>query len=158
MQILLDRGWHLLRPQWPRREQRLRQRGIGAGGVTDLLVISHGWNNDIADAHSLYESFFATARQLLDGGKLPAAVKRKFAVLGVFWPSKKFAEQELIPGGAAGLEGVDSGALRKSLRELHGVFDAVDADQTLTELEQLLPRLEDSDQACAEFVRRMRGL
>ena len=131
---------------------------IGAGGVTDLLVISHGWNNDIADAHSLYESFFATARQLLDGGKLPTAVKQKFAVLGVFWPSKKFAEQELIPGGAAGLEGVDSGALRKSLRELHGVFDAVDADQTLTELERLLPRLEDSDQACAEFVRRMRGL
>jgi hypothetical protein len=41
---------------------------IGAGGVTDLIVISHGWNNDIADAHALYESFFATARQLLDGG------------------------------------------------------------------------------------------
>ena len=39
-------------------------------------------------------------RQVLDGGKAPT-VRRKFAVLAVLWPSKKFADEELIPSGAA---------------------------------------------------------
>lgn len=128
------------------------------GETSDLIVISHGWNNDIVDARKLYEDFFRTARKLLDGGKLPAAATRRIAVLGVLWPSKKFTNNNLIPGGAAGVAGVDTAALRASLQELHGVFDAPDADQTLTEMEALLPRLEDSDRACAEFVTLAKSL
>lgn len=131
---------------------------LGDGAFTDLLVISHGWNNDIKDARNLYERFLQTARQLLDSGDLPAAAARAIAVLGVFWPSKKFAEKDLIPGGAAGVEGVDVGALRANLQDLHGVFDAPEADQALSAMEALAPRLEDSDRACAEFVTLARGL
>ena len=128
------------------------------GGTTDLIVISHGWNNDIADAKDLYARFLATARQLIDAGQLASAAGRQFAVLGVHWPSKKFAERDLIPGGAAGVEGVDAAALKDNLRELAGVFDAADADETLAKLTALVPRLEDSDQACADFVSLARGL
>jgi hypothetical protein len=131
---------------------------LSSGATTDLIVISHGWNNDIADARNLYEDFFRTARQLLDGGHVPAAAARRIAVLGVLWPSKKFTDKDLIPGGAAGLAGVDTAALRASLKELHGVFDAPDADRTLAGMEALLPRLEDSDRACGEFVTLARSL
>lgn len=69
-------------------------------GVTDLLVLSHGWNNDMAEAERLYrallEGIDVQARGRLDG--------RRVAVLGVFWPSKKFADRDLIPGGAASLD------------------------------------------------------
>ena len=27
---------------------------VGQGGVTDLFVLAHGWNNDMADARALY--------------------------------------------------------------------------------------------------------
>ena len=34
--------------------------------VTDLFVMSHGWNNDIADARTLYDRFFDNMRQVLN--------------------------------------------------------------------------------------------
>ena len=131
---------------------------LRSGTTTDLIVISHGWNNDIADAKDLYARFLETARQLIEAGQLPSAAGRQFVVLGVHWPSKKFAERDLIPGGAAGVEGVDAAALKANLQELEGVFDAADADQTLAKLVALVPHLEDSDQACADFVSLARGL
>ena len=38
---------------------------------------------------------------VMDGHFVSGIDARKFAVLGVLWPSKKFAEEELIPSGAA---------------------------------------------------------
>jgi hypothetical protein len=131
---------------------------LQGGSFTDLIVISHGWNNDTTDAKALYARFLKTSRQLLEDGQLSSASSRRFVVLGVLWPSKKFAEAELIPGGAAGVEGVDDSALAASLRELQGFFDDSDADQTLARMEALVPRLEDSDKACAEFVTLARTL
>ncbi len=90
---------------------------------------------------------------------VPGVAARRFAVLGVLWPSKKFADKELIPSGAAGAGStVELDDLRDKLRGLHGTFDAPDADQTLTSLEKLLPKLEDSASACKTFVDGMRGL
>jgi hypothetical protein len=64
---------------------------------TDLIVASHGWNNDMAEARRLYESLFTNFQQVIGDRPLP---DRKPAVLGILWPSKKFAERELIPGAA----------------------------------------------------------
>jgi hypothetical protein len=66
-----------------------------------LIVMSHGWNNDIADARNLYEGFFAALLPVLAeyGLSQPA-----IALALVFWPSKKFDENLLIPGGAAGID------------------------------------------------------
>jgi len=90
---------------------------------------------------------------------VPGAAGRKFAVLGVLWPSKKFADKELIASGAAGAAStVELDDLRGKLRALRGTFDAADADQKLADLEKLLPKLEDSTSACKAFVEGVRGL
>jgi hypothetical protein len=69
--------------------------------ITDLAVLSHGWNNNMAEAQALYEEFFGNAQAQWQQAGLAG---RRLAVACVFWPSKKFTDAELIPGGAASLE------------------------------------------------------
>lgn len=69
--------------------------------VTDLFVISHGWNNNIPEATDLYTRFFARMRSQLDGKAAAALANRRFAVMAIFWPSKRFTDEDAIPGGAA---------------------------------------------------------
>ena len=71
------------------------------GLTTDLFGVSHGWNNDMAEARALYEALFGKISEIPGSGLMPALGARSFAVIGVFWPSKKFADAELIPGGGA---------------------------------------------------------
>ncbi len=70
----------------------------GGAGVADVLVLSHGWNNHKEEALGLYTNLLGNVakqnRRRLDVDKT--------AVVGVFWPSKKFADRDLIPGGAGG--------------------------------------------------------
>jgi hypothetical protein len=61
----------------------------------DVIVISHGWNNTIDDARSLYERFFTQFCQT------PGLDAKRFSVIGVLWPSTKFTDSSEIPGGAA---------------------------------------------------------
>ena len=57
-------------------------------GVTDLIVISHGWHQDPDDAGEMYREI---VQHFLDqgGAALPG---RRFAVVGVFWPSDMFRD------------------------------------------------------------------
>jgi pimeloyl-ACP methyl ester carboxylesterase len=91
---------------------------LAQAGMTDLFVFSHGWNNDIADARDLNRRFFAAVDQRLQSG-FPAD-GRKFAILTLFWPSKRFTDRELIPGGGAASIGgrEDEGDLVKVLEDL----------------------------------------
>jgi hypothetical protein len=86
----------------------------GLAPVTDLLVVSHGWNNDIADARALYDELLGNVDKLLalrdqSPGAVPAPLRdfverlrnRTFAAVCIFWPSKKFTDGDLIPGGGA---------------------------------------------------------
>src|SRR5215472_8433132 len=83
----------------------------GLSPTTDLLVLSHGWNNDKADALALYDELLGNIDKLLDlrTQAVPAALKdfierlrgRNFAAVRVFWPSKRFTDADLIPGGGA---------------------------------------------------------
>jgi hypothetical protein len=52
-------------------------------GVTDLLVLAHGWNDDSLAAHALYDGL--TSALVRAGGAPPG-----LAVLGILWPSKRF--------------------------------------------------------------------
>lgn len=127
---------------------------ISAQGTTDLLVFSHGWNNDIAEASDLYQALatsldMAGAHQLAD---------RKLAILGIFWPSKKFATSDLIPGGAASMGGdLDDAELHADIDqfrsfiedEKHGELDAM-SSQVAT--------LSNNPASRAEFFRHARGL
>src|SRR5258708_31512890 len=102
------------------------------GHTTDLFVISHGWNNDWNDARQLYVNFFGFLKKQLGGSKFNNLKQRKFTVLGVLWPSKKFADQDLIPGNATGVAGGAAGvsfsaglAPNDLLQKLHPFKDAL---------------------------------
>ena len=96
--------------------------------LDDLVVVAHGWNNDMADARALYRDLLANVRRALDRGRAPGLAGRRIAVLGVLWPSKKFADEDLIPGGGASLGGArrrrDAAPSRSTGSK--GTFDAPD--------------------------------
>jgi hypothetical protein len=163
--IEFDRDGHLHEPAIA--EPKLA--GFPEAGVTDLMVIAHGWNNDIADATQLYEAFFASARRVLDAGQPPplASGQRRLAVLTVFWPSKRFTDEELIPGGGlASTAGTDENA--SVLRQLDHLKDApsrlglrtVDPvrAEILEQAKALVPRLDVSASARREFVFLLRSI
>ncbi len=136
---------------------------VGAGAITDLFVVSHGWNNDMAEARSLYRDLFARVRAALNSGTPAGLAGRQFAVLGIFWPSKRFADSELIPSGfAASLHdaAAQNAVLQNELESLKGEngFDHPDADRKLDEAKALVPRLETSADAQNRFVDIMREL
>lgn len=134
--------------------------GVRSRGISDLFVISHGWNNDRSEARDLYARFFSQVRSALNAGTIPGASGRTYGVVGVFWPSKKFAESELIPGGGAASigGGIGEAAIIARLEDLKGVFDAPGADDHLEEAKALVPRLEDSPAARDKFVDLIRKL
>jgi hypothetical protein len=96
---------------------------------------------------------------VLDGPHAPDVSGRRFLILGVLWPSKKWAERSLIAGGAAGLSGSpeDEDVIAR-IDDLKGVFDAGDADDRLEEAKALVPDLEDDPAARDAFVDLVRGV
>src|SRR5450755_2455394 len=92
--------------------------------VTDLVVVSHGWNNDDTEALTLYTNLAASMAAVLAANEAitSALSGRRLGLAGVFWPSKRFADAELIPGGAAGLGGQEEQLLAR-IDELRGAFD-----------------------------------
>jgi hypothetical protein len=128
-------------------------------GATDLFVISHGWNNDMADARDLYTRFFDCMREVLDSGAVAGVSKRKFAIMAVLWPSAKFADKELIPSGAAGAGSpITDDFLKGELEDMKKVFNTAKARATLDKAKKLVPKLEDSKKARTEFADLMRSL
>jgi hypothetical protein len=132
---------------------------IGAQGITDLFVISHGWNNDMADARSLYREFFRVLREALDRGGIAGLDQRKYAVLAVLWPSKKFADKELIPSGAASVGSpVTVSYLQQELEDLKLIFDAPSQKTAIDEAKKLVPNVDNSPEARRRFAELLRSL
>lgn len=123
--------------------------------VSDVVVISHGWNNDMDEARRLYRDLFASIDLVRDGGV--DLGDRTIGVVGVLWPSKRFADAELISGGAAGAAEVDP-ALPSDLRGSADAFDHPDAEDILNRAAELAHRLEDSPKAQREYVYLLRSL
>ena len=117
-------------------------------GTTDLIVVSHGWNNDMAEAQNLYENLFASVKNQL--GQSPAA-QRKLAVVGVFWPSKKFAEESQTAGGGASIGGADD-KLRKRVETLESAL-GVD----LSGAKNAISQLETNPAAQSQFIELIRA-
>jgi hypothetical protein len=61
---------------------------VAAGGINDLFVLSHGWNNGVDSARNLYQAMFA-----LLADQLGAHVSTSAAV-GVIWPSLLFPDDD----------------------------------------------------------------
>jgi pimeloyl-ACP methyl ester carboxylesterase len=146
----------------------------GLSGVTDLFVISHGWNNDMADARRLYDKLVGNIDKLLalradpNFVHLAPLASRTFAVCQIFWPSKKFTDEELIPGGgAASTENANKSdaALETVLDRLAedpdrlGDRDVPDERKELAKhAKKLIPQLDTSEDARTDFVTTLRKL
>src|SRR5581483_4583437 len=128
------------------------------GGITDLFVISHGWNNDMPEAESLYSAIFGKIDEILARTE-PACANvrdRRAAVAGILWPSKKFDDASLIPGGAADV-GDPTAPVTESLDLLASFIGTDDAVQSLAVAKSLVPKLANSLEARDEFVRIVRA-
>jgi hypothetical protein len=64
--------------------------GLRDADVTDVVVLSHGWNNDAAAARRLHERFFGMFPPLLAP---PTSPERTVGLLGVRWPSKRWSDE-----------------------------------------------------------------
>jgi hypothetical protein len=141
----------------------------GLTGLTNLVVISHGWNNDRAEAASLYDAFLKSVEAVADADLVEGAAARKLGVLRIFWPSKKFAEKDLIPGGGAASATAAATASGESLTRLLdemkrdpsrlGGDEVDDARRVhLDRAQALAPQLESSPEARKEFVQAIRAI
>jgi len=124
--------------------------GLTNGNVTDVWVISHGWNNDEVDAHLLYQTLFTNVKAQEQNVNVAG---RTFAVAGVIWPSKRFDAAEDKPNAAS----IGSGTSR--LGQQIDTLEAFLADgpnaakdrQDLERARTLIPKLETDPAARKEF-------
>jgi pimeloyl-ACP methyl ester carboxylesterase len=123
-----------------------------AGAVTtDLVLISHGWNNDISEARQLYADFFAAMASVQKSQNV--AQDRKFAIGAIFWPSKRFADSDLIPGGAAAVAPSVSAQLNAQLDQLKIILAAdPSAAAKIEHARDQIQKLEVSQSAQDDFV------
>ena len=139
------------------------------GRISDLYVISHGWNNNHAEAIALYKNIFARLQNAI-GHQNPISDKMKqrpAAVVGVFWPSKRWDDDELTTEGVAASGDADE-SVRVLLDRLGAIvgetIDAngnqtriADVDAVITRAKQLVPSLSSNADAREEFVRIVRA-
>lgn len=138
-------------------ERQLDAVGALAGNVSDLIVVSHGWNNTMDQAQELYGELAVRFDELRDAGREPGLAGRTLGVVGVLWPSKRFAEADLIPGGAAGLANEDP-VLTAELLAMRGAFSAPGADAALAEAAGLVGELNTSPTARRRYADLLRSL
>jgi hypothetical protein len=141
---------------------------LPARGITDLIVFSHGWNNDRRIALELCDRFFGTLAAQLQ--HVPAGRTTSVGLAGILWPSQRWSDEPIPNFGApapAGAPGAAALADRQPDGEV--VADARLDPDTLTTLRQLFPtatgaldRMAEllagppTDEAQAEFHQRMR--
>src|SRR4051794_18342362 len=65
---------------------------------TDVLVISHGWNNSQGQARALYEELVESIVAVRP--RVSGASSRTIAVVGVLWPSIQWAPDDESGAGA----------------------------------------------------------
>jgi hypothetical protein len=133
---------------------------VPARGVTDLLLLSHGWNSDRGQARRLYRLWFQQVPGLLGRAGASAAT---VGSVGVVWPSKRWADEPEPTGpgggGAAGLDTpapvVDDPALVEDLKD---AFPGEQRAEVLDELARLLAERPEDTAALARFQTLMREL
>ena len=98
---------------------------LNAPGIEDLVVMSHGWKNDKADATTLYRTLWTNACRNFPSGRAD-----KIVVVGVLWPAKAyqtdFDEAALAAANAGGALSAGGGGLGADLSQQQ--FEALLAD------------------------------
>jgi hypothetical protein len=128
-------------------------------GLTDLVIMSHGWNNDMAQARDLYSSLAKQLRAVVDEKLLPGLAGRTLGLAGVLWPSKKFAEDDLIPGGAAAAaEPIGPADVQSAIDDLRKVFPSAGQQAVLDKASREVPHLENKAKARETFAATLLSL
>ena len=121
-------------PDGPQRDAFLAE--VRSRGLTDVIVFSHGWNNDRRIANGLYQRFFG-----LLGPQLPAAARGTVGLAGVVWPSLRWSD-EPIPdffADGSGIVGGTPGTASVTGRDTVTAADPTLDDATLAELRAAFP-------------------
>jgi hypothetical protein len=128
-------------------------------GTTDVFIMSHGWNNTKQEAENLYAAFFNNFGDLKRNFDFTG---RQLAIVGVFWPSKRFDDLAFEVGQSnAAAVGVSDGAealLGAKLDELKALFTAPAEIQKLEAAKAALSGIETSPDERKKFVSNIRAL
>jgi len=127
---------------------------VPARGVTDLMVFTHGWNNDRGQARRVYQLWFQQVPGLL-ARPGAAAGPARVASVGVVWPSKRWADEPepTAPagGGAAGLEAAAPADDPALVEDLKDAFPGQRRARALDDLARLLTERPEDAAALARF-------
>ncbi|MHC5908835.1 serine-threonine protein kinase [Streptomyces sp. S6] len=123
----------------PAERDRLLKEA-GPRGVQDLILFSHGWNNDRSRATALFRAFFAPIPNLAPHAKL--------GYVGVVWPSMRFCDEPIpdFPHLTALQDPCLDGGTRDALL---AAFPGKDA--TVERIAQLLDQPPPDDAGLTEF-------
>jgi hypothetical protein len=149
------------------KDGKRQNKPVVPDGTTDLIVVSHGWNNTAAAAEDLYMKLFSNFADVTKGDE--ASASRKIAIIGVIWPSKKFDDlmtqlegNGKAPGGAKSLSAADQAqaeaAMLEAINRAAPIFDDPGDSDRIAKLQALIPTLEDDFGAQEEFVILLREL
>ncbi len=73
--------------------------------LTDVLLIAHGFRNNEQEASALYDEFLTNFHaDVKNAAFVETLGTRRFAVGGIYWPSKAFREAGDQKGGAGGVQ------------------------------------------------------
>ncbi len=130
--------------------------------TTDVIVVSHGWNNTDEQAERLYTDLFTNFAAVASD----QLQKKKIAIVGVVWPSKRFTDvveaavAEQTRGGGAAF-GTSSGAaddtIKAKLDIIATMFDKKAAKKIAAAKKQIA-KLESDLDARRKFVDELRSL
>jgi hypothetical protein len=144
---------------------------VAEAGLTDLIVMSHGWNNDTNRARLLYQQWFGLLPPLL-----PAGSTARIGTAGVIWPAMLWPDEPLpgeplpaepLPGAAATADGgaaalpepiPAAGSAGAPVAALSAVYPGYRQQQILGELAALLNAQSPDPRALDQFHGLMRML
>ncbi|MGX1159800.1 hypothetical protein FBY31_1838 [Arthrobacter sp. SLBN-100] len=74
-------------------------------GITDVFLLSHGWNSDAEGAMAQYDAWVSMTRDTR-----PADIGRPFRplIVGLHWPSKAWGNDTIVATGRDGLLGAEA--------------------------------------------------
>lgn len=111
-----DLAYHLIRydkhgTEIPEDSNMLASQAVRAelespeAGITDVFLLSHGWNSDADGAMAQYDAWVSTTRDTR-----PADIGRPFRplIVGLHWPSKAWGNDAIVAAGGDGLLGAEA--------------------------------------------------
>lgn len=120
---------------------------------TDVIVLAHGWNNDMADARRLYGKLIELIEKEFENHDI---IDKNFLAIEVLWPSKKFADNDLIPGGSASLDDQSKQHLEVDIKLLNDLLDSP-GKKIMKEISNAI-KMDSTDEISSNFVKLFKHL